>query len=634
MRFRSVALAGITSLLSVSAASAAFINNISLLDANTVVSWGQLGNPGSSAPPVFTASSSNGVSLQGTFLSGSSGTVAKVCPSTNCNWAGAPSFNPADFLVWTEDANGNGSGPLAITFTSPVRGVGFYVELTAPGTFVVNFAVIAGANTTTEMVASDSAGDPLFVGALDPAADVHAIVVTPTSCAPLSPGGCNPTDFAIDSLFVAAPVPEPSTLLTACAGLALLAFWRRLRWAPSRAGLIAVCAFAPLSSVPARAQDPIAMDAGDAPVVDPIRTTTTALDIGTASGALGLPTWRYQVTSPVNGSSYSGYMIGGSPFNRGARTTTIPVVLIPFIVQFTNTTSGFTTTFDPTAAPDAGCTAGETAMGLIASSPMFQSREWTLNGTDVGNTQYIDAFQRANFWQYVQNTGDAYHVFLTYTAGDPLALSLTYSAPTLTAEVRTGVPGPCTNPAGSGAVNAGAYQGIMDFNVMRNAMTGYIASHGITPAQLPIFILYNVGYSQNGGLYLGGYHFSEAPYPQALVSPGQTFIVANFRTNGTGPFDVSILSHEVAEWMDDPGGYSAVPAWGNIGEVTGCRGDLEVGDPLTLTDLPPIAGANGFNYHLQELAFFSWFFRNRSIGAGAIFSDGGSLANDAGPVCQ
>ena len=106
------------------------------------------------------------------------------------------------------------------------------------------------------------------------------------------------------------------------------------------------------------------------------------------------------------------------------------------------------------------------------------------------------------------------------------------------------------------------------------------------------------------------------------------------RTNGSGPFDVSILSHEIAEWLNDPGGFNSVPPWGNIGEVTGCRRDLEVGDPLTRTDLPAITGPNGFAYHLQELAYFSWFFRTASIGAGGQFSDNGTLATSAGPVCQ
>jgi hypothetical protein len=49
-----------------------------------------------------------------------------------------------------------------------------------------------------------------------------------------------------------------------------------------------------------------------------------------------------------------------------------------------------------------------------------------------------------------------------------------------------------------------------------------------------------------------------------------------------------------------------------------------------------IVGSNGFGYHLQELAFFSWFFRTPSIGAGAcaFYSDNGTLALDAGAACQ
>jgi hypothetical protein len=303
------------------------------------------------------------------------------------------------------------------------------------------------------------------------------------------------------------------------------------------------------------------------------------------------------------------------------------------IVQFTNTTTGFTATFDPSTAPDAGCTAGLTAMSLVENSPIFQNFPWTLNGVDVGVTQYIDAFQLSNFWNYVLN-GREHHTLLINTVGEPLTLSLSYSAPTLAAEVRSGVTTTCTNPGGSGSTNGGAYEGVVDHGTLESAMSGYIASHHITPDQFPIFILYNVMYSQNGLLYLGGYHFSEASYPDVLASPGQTYVMANFRTNGVGPFDVSILSHEIAEWLNDPGGFNTVPPWGNIGEVTGCRQYLEVGDPLTRTDLPPIVGPNGFAYHVQELVYFSWFFRTTATGTGGQFSDNGTLTTSAGPVCQ
>lgn len=392
---------------------------------------------------------------------------------------------------------------------------------------------------------------------------------------------------------------------------------------PWLAGLVAFCSVA-------AAQEPIPIfEPESAAIHDGIRLPSRAF----RNTGPSLPIWRYRFDSPVNGSSYSGYMVGPDPFRADASTVTVMAILVPFIVQFTNTTTGFTTTFDPSTAPDAGCTAGQTAMSLVENSPIFQNYPWTLNGVDVGVTQYLDAFQRSNFWSYVQNAND-YHTLLTYTVGEPLALPLSYASPTPGAEVRTGVATTCTNPGGPGSVNGGAYQGIVDYYVLKGAMTGYIASHQITPNQVPIFILYNVMYSQNGLLYLGGYHFSEASYPQALESPGQTYVMANFRTNGSGPLDVSILSHEIGEWLNDPGGFNAVPPWGNIGEVTGCKRYLEVGDPLTQTDLAPVVGPNGFAYHLQELAYFSWFVRTQSIGAGGQFSDNGTLTSSAGPLCQ
>ncbi len=377
------------------------------------------------------------------------------------------------------------------------------------------------------------------------------------------------------------------------------------------------------------AQDPISITAQEPASIHHVRSFRLN---PTRQSGVGLPIWRYQVTSPVNGASYHGYMVGTDPSIAGA-TTEVPVVLVPFIVQFTNTTTGFATTFDPSAAPDAGCTASQTAMRLIEDSPIFQKYPWTLNGVNVGVTQYIDAYQRSNFWNFVQ-AGNDYHVLLTYTIGEPLRLALSYSSPTLAAEIRTGVATTCANPGGSGSTNGAAYQGIVDFTLLEDAMTGYIASHHMTPDRFPIFILYNVMYSQNGLLYLGGYHFSEARYPEGLVSPGQTYAMANFRTNGMGPFDVSILSHEIGEWLDDPGGFNAVPLWGNIGEVSGCKRDLEIGDPLTRIDLPPIVASNGFAYHLQELAYTSWFFRTQSTAAGGQFSDNGTLTGDAGPVCH
>src|SRR4051812_32150888 len=90
-----------------------------------------------------------------------------------------------------------------------------------------------------------------------------------------------------------------------------------------------------------------------------------------ASGA-GIPLWSYQITTPVDGKTYTGVMVGRSPLVRGARATSIPVVIVPVRVYIAATNR----TFDPTA-PDAPCIgAGNTALSLTQQSPVFQNVNW------------------------------------------------------------------------------------------------------------------------------------------------------------------------------------------------------------------------------------------------------------------
>ena len=86
--------------------------------------------------------------------------------------------------------------------------------------------------------------------------------------------------------------------------------------------------------------------------------------------------------------------------------------------------------------------------------------------------------------------------------------------------------------------------------------------------------------------------------------------------------------------MDDPFGINPTPLWGNTGQVQGaCQGNLEVGDPLTGTDVPDVTMPNGYTYHLQELAFFSWFFGAPPTAVHGWYSDNNTFKTDAGPPC-
>ena len=83
--------------------------------------------------------------------------------------------------------------------------------------------------------------------------------------------------------------------------------------------------------------------------------------------------------------------------------------------------------------------------------------------------------------------------------------------------------------------------------------------------------------------------------------------------------------------MDDPLGTNATPAWGNVGQVSGCQGNLENGDPLSGKMMPAYM-LGGKAFHIQELAFFSWYFNKKgtaSLGAGGKFSSNATFAGPA-----
>jgi hypothetical protein len=64
--------------------------------------------------------------------------------------------------------------------------------------------------------------------------------------------------------------------------------------------------------------------------------------------------------------------------------------------------------------------------------------------------------------------------------------------------------------------------------------------------------------------------------------------------------------------------------------VTGCQSNLEVGDPLSGTLITD--SLNGFSYHLQELAFFGWFYhRSPGLGVNGWYSSNGTFTTSAAP---
>jgi hypothetical protein len=310
--------------------------------------------------------------------------------------------------------------------------------------------------------------------------------------------------------------------------------------------------------------------------------------------AASLPSWNGSFT--FSGTNYTYNMVGTAPSTN--TSTTITTYIIPVKIVITNR-NGSKTTFDPSHV----LSNGNTVTRNTTTSPIFDSTTtYTQGGVDVGTTQYVDAFQRANFWGTVM-TDTNYHVLL----GGPTVLAEQTLSPSRS-NGKTGSP-------------FGFTAGEVNINWFDAQLPTIMANLGIQPNTFPIFLTYDVYLTSGGQCCIGGYHSSEGS-----VSNPQSYAEATY-VDHPGAFsqDVSALSHEVGEWMDDP---LTVNFNGNN---TPC-GILEVGDPLE--NNPNFGGfpysLHGFTYNLQDLVTLPYFGAPPSTSVNDFFTfQGESLS-----VCQ
>src|SRR5262249_2760025 len=136
---------------------------------------------------------------------------------------------------------------------------------------------------------------------------------------------------------------------------------------------------------------PTALPPGARPyyVVKPLQGVSSEVGNLAITAGTTIPMWSYTTTSSRDGHSYSGVMVGASPFSSPSSTTTIPTQIIPLIIRMPD--GG---TFDPTV-PDP-CAAfpltGTSDLTLFQQSPILLNHAYTMNGVNVGTTQYVDAF--------------------------------------------------------------------------------------------------------------------------------------------------------------------------------------------------------------------------------------------------
>ena len=307
-----------------------------------------------------------------------------------------------------------------------------------------------------------------------------------------------------------------------------------------------------------------------------------------------LQTWNGSVS--YSGHTYNFTMVGTNPASTNT-TATVTAYIIPVQMNYTKRAYGASHhLFDPLVDTQNGVSIVQN----ILNSPLFNNVDWNWGGTDVGTEQYVDAYQRASFWQNV-TTNTSYHVTLSPSVLTELLLK--------PSKAQGGAV--VSNPfGGSGKV------GEMNINSFDSALQSYMRSHTqITPDTVAIFVTDNI-YLTSGGCCIGGYHSAN--------NNGQTYMTATYAYS-PGAFvfssDISAFSHEIGEWYADPLITSNSPC-----------GLLENGDPLEgKTNYGTFSVTfGGVTWHPQTLAMMEYF------GAPANFSVNNWLDNQhiETSVCQ
>ncbi len=332
-----------------------------------------------------------------------------------------------------------------------------------------------------------------------------------------------------------------------------------------------------------------------------------------ASARAGTTVPEYTAKVAVGTKTFTYTIVGKNPAIKVTNpSTTVTAEIVPLIMKFANGD-----TWDPTKADS--CDPGASALARTQKSPIVASQAWKFGSTSIGTSQYVNAFQRAEFWKFAQPTGinPTFGVKLAFKTLKPVTINV------------PGTWGPATAAIGCGNGLLGAVNINKLDPFLQKTVIPSLATQGVGSTTFPIFLLHNfvefIGTTAQCCVL--GYHNTFN-----TTAGAQTYGLAMYDNSGafTGSSDISALSHEVGEWQNDPDTVNPTPSWGNIGQVSGCQANLEVGDPLSGTTFAD--SLNGFTYHPQEMAFFSWFYHQKpSLGVNGWYSNKGTFKTFAAP---
>ena len=315
----------------------------------------------------------------------------------------------------------------------------------------------------------------------------------------------------------------------------------------------------------------------------------------------------YTTTSPY-------IMVGNNPLLGG--TTTIPAKISTVSLQLLNPNGSTLATVPFKPFED-----------LVENSPNFSDTNFS-----VGHTQFGDAVQRAEFWNMMD---PSWHTRLNPTIVNratlqvPATVQLAFSDGTILT-----VPAYYTYKATDGSTVVLLLDllfNLLDSNqVVSDINGGYFTTDSINYHAYPNTFLFSVvdeaGDTSCCVLGFHEYFFDPSATPEARwIYDFSSWISPGFF--GAGIQDVTGLSHETSETLNDPFGNNIVPTWQFPGAPPGnCQANLETGDPvegLPVATVPiPVRDRNSvFTFHPQTEALLQWFeIGNASNAIGGAFS--------------
>jgi hypothetical protein len=352
---------------------------------------------------------------------------------------------------------------------------------------------------------------------------------------------------------------------------------------------------------------------GQSPALRKAATAAMAAGRKASDGIISIPHFDF---TAVSGGQIFPLMFVGSQPTSGGQSTAVTNVIIPIaitvpLLDANQNFTGTEVTFD-----------GSTKVANTVRSPIFRSANFAVD-PKAGRTQWGDAMQRVTFFKSLKPDTSDWHVLLA----TPII------APTVnTSDFFDGFAIDFGDGTPLFAFVAGEY--------IDGIIASYLATHPLPPDVLPIFVTYNAllfyGGDPVNGCCVLGYHDALVTGTRGNNLVVQTFLFADWNDADifSDPIqDIHALSHEVAEWLNDPFINNVVPPYPN--EETGCDTIMETGDQLVGKTVP--VTINGFTYHPQTQDLLQWFTRetpSSALGGLYRFPDDPNVPNTPAPACQ